>query len=604
MGLPMDWTFVKDFKRYTFNYVRDLERYCLMHLQAASNLERDYGDTREGKKFGVIMAWILYKRMWSIVMGNHKPNSWHDGNYWRCVPQIRADVLETMERVASYLDPKIGEEEDEEMKIAWRCDFLKLQELKCSSNQWKTAARWAKEERVGLSWKVRNWTTASDFGIEMLIKQRWQRKEEIERINVKRRKLDQIFEDEEDGVAKDGEVDGVIEIESDGEEEIDEEGEVLAAGTVGDGEEATEELELFGAVGKDELGAGKVEDDEEVIDELKHFVSLNEEFKQCEQVGVEEVEGTGVDDVRPEDEGGDRADEDEGGDRADEEEEDGEDCAGGGRRQEAGRDGDGGRGLGEDQEDGEVQDERVGEGPSEREGVEVKDGGGMARGELGMDVGRVNEGSGVKGDGPGTGTGLKGRIGQSDQMYRVRHDFKTAEQLYRYLSKFGKIAELGHCDGTEFGDYQNIPSDALVTYYGQAFKIIDDNCPWVGITKMDEQQTWALTMTDTAEFENITGTDDRPRRWGLCDEDNLTDMLNSVGRGTKVTVWMKNRLRPFRAMWFTGQIDKVGDGCICLDYVREFRVDGVHRSVTSAYERIEFKRIYLSSILKITIDRF
>ena len=30
MGLPMDWTFVKDFKRYTFNYVRDLERYCLM----------------------------------------------------------------------------------------------------------------------------------------------------------------------------------------------------------------------------------------------------------------------------------------------------------------------------------------------------------------------------------------------------------------------------------------------------------------------------------------------------------------------------------------------------------------------------------------------
>ena len=58
---PMDWTFVKDFKRYSFKYVRDLERYCLMHLQAASNLERDYGDTGEGKKSGVIMAWVLYK---------------------------------------------------------------------------------------------------------------------------------------------------------------------------------------------------------------------------------------------------------------------------------------------------------------------------------------------------------------------------------------------------------------------------------------------------------------------------------------------------------------------------------------------------------------
>ena len=216
----------------------------------------------------------------------------------------------------------------------------------------------------------------------------------------------------------------------------------------------------------------------------------------------------------------------------------------------------------------------------------------------------MSVGSKVKGDGPGMGTGLEGRIGQRDQIYRVRHDFKTEEQLYRYLSKFGEIADVGHLDGTEFRDYLNIPSDALVTYNGHAFKILDDNCPWVGITKIDEQQTWTLRMTDTAEFDNITGTDARPRRWGMCDEDNLTDMLNSVERGTKVTVWMKNRPKPFRAMWFTGQIDKVGDGCICLDYVREFRVDGVHRSVTSAFERIECKRIYLSSILKITIDRY
>ena len=74
------------------------------------------------------MAWILYKRMWSIVMGNHKPNSWHDGNYWRCVPQIRADVLETMERVASYLDPKIGEEEDEEHPDYYHIDTDQVQD--------------------------------------------------------------------------------------------------------------------------------------------------------------------------------------------------------------------------------------------------------------------------------------------------------------------------------------------------------------------------------------------------------------------------------------------------------------------------------------------
>ena len=87
-----------------------------------------------------------------------------------------------------------------------------------------------------------------------------------------------------------------------------------------DGEEATEELELFGAVGEDELGAGKVEDDEEVIEELKHFVSLNDDFKQCERSGIEEVEGTGVDEDGPEDERGENADE---------EEEDEEDSAGG-----------------------------------------------------------------------------------------------------------------------------------------------------------------------------------------------------------------------------------------------------------------------------------
>ena len=146
--------------------------------------------------------------------------------------------------------------------------------------------------------------------------------------------------------------------------------------------------------------------------------------------------------------------------------------------------------MGEDQEDREEQEERVGEGPRESEGAEVKDDGGMARGDLGMDVDRdgegrceggVNVGSKVKGDGPGTGTGLEGRIGQRDQIYRVRHDFKTEEQLYRYLSKFGEIADVGHLDGTEFRDYLNIPSDALVTYKGHAFKILDDNCPWVGI---------------------------------------------------------------------------------------------------------------------------
>ena len=196
----MDWTFFKNFKRHSFKYVRDLERYCLMHLQAASNLEKDYGDTVEGKKAGVIMAWVMYKRMWHIVMGYHNPKNWHDGNYYRCVPQIRADVVETMEKVTSYLDPKIGEE-DEEMKIAWRCEFLKLQELKCSSNHLKTAARWAKEERLGLSKKVRQWATASDFGIETLIKRKWERKREIERSNAKRRKLDQMFEEEEDGDA-------------------------------------------------------------------------------------------------------------------------------------------------------------------------------------------------------------------------------------------------------------------------------------------------------------------------------------------------------------------------------------------------------------------
>ena len=429
-----------------------------------------------------------------------------------------------------------------------------------------------------------------------------------------------MFEEEEDGDAKDGEVDGAIEIESEEEEAINEEGEEFAAETVEDEEEATEELEPLGAVGEDELGAEKVEDDEEFTEELKHFVSLTEDFKQCEQSRTEDGEGTGVDEKedKPDDEGGDE--------HADEEGEDDEESAGGGDGQEVGRDGDGGRGWGEDQE------ECVGEGPRESEGAEEEEDGGMARGDVGLGVGREDEGrrewgrvsetrwmaepkldeggvslgSKVNGEGPGTGgSGLEGRIGQRDQMYRVRHDFKTEEQLYRYLSKFGDISDVGHLDGTEFRDSLNIPSDALVTYNGPAFKILYDNCPGAGITKIDKQQTRTVRMTDTAEFENITGmTGARLRRWDICDEDNLADMLNSVERGTKVTVWMKNRPKPFRAMWFTGQIDKVGDGGICLDYAREFRVDGVHRSVTSAFERIECKRIYLSSIQKITIERY
>ena len=111
-------------------------------------------------------------------------------------------------------------------------------------------------------------------------------------------------------------------------------------------------------------------------------------------------------------------------------------------------------------------------------------------------------------------------------------------------------------------------------------------------------------MTDTTDFDNITGmTGAGLRRWDICDEYNVTEMLNSVEKGTKMTIWMKNRPEPFRAIWYTGQIGKVGDGSICLDYVKEFLVDSVPRNVTSTFEKMERKCIFLCSIKRISIER-
>ena len=75
----------------------------------------------------------------------------------------------------------------------------------------------------------------------------------------------------------------------------------------------------------------------------------------------------------------------------------------------------------------------------------------------------------------------------SDQMYQVRHDFKTKAQLYQYLTTFGDILDMRHVDGTEFRDCLNIPSSALVTYNGTFSRILNDNSPGVGITKFDEK---------------------------------------------------------------------------------------------------------------------
>ena len=126
--------------------------------------------------------------------------------------------------------------------------------------------------------------------------------------------------------------------------------------------------------------------------------------------------------------------------------------------------------------------------------------------EHGSDEGGVSLGSKVTEEGPGTGgTRLERLIVQSDQVYQVRHEFRTEAELYHYLVKFGDILDMRQVDGTEFKDCLNIPSTALVTYNGTAFRILYDNCPGVGITKFDEKQTWKLRMTDTTDFDNITG---------------------------------------------------------------------------------------------------
>ena len=71
-------------------------------------------------------------------------------------------------------------------------------------------------------------------------------------------------------------------------------------------------------------------------------------------------------------------------------------------------------------------------------------------------------------------------------------------------------------------------------------------------------------MTDTTDFDNITGmTGAGLQRWDICDEYNVTEMLNSVEKGTKMTI----------------------------------------RNVTSTFEKMERKCIYLSSIKRISIER-
>ena len=63
--------------------------------------------------------------------------------------------------------------------------------------------------------------------------------------------------------------------------------------------------------------------------------------------------------------------------------------------------------------------------------------------EHGSDEGGVSLGSKVTEEGPGTGgTRLERLIVQSDQVYQVRHEFRTEAELYHYLVKFGDILDM------------------------------------------------------------------------------------------------------------------------------------------------------------------